>query len=97
MSSLHLVNKSAFISSALAECLQYANNSDSIVLLEDGVYSALLKQSLLNQVDITVFAIDIDLETRGIKSQDCHQHIQVINYEQLVNLCCQHKNSLNWT
>lgn len=38
--TLHTVNKSAFGSDALASCLRVARFGDAILLLEDGVYSA---------------------------------------------------------
>ncbi|MBQ0719475.1 MAG: sulfurtransferase complex subunit TusB [Gammaproteobacteria bacterium] len=38
---LHTVNKSAFDSSALADCLRVVATSDAVLLIENGVYAAL--------------------------------------------------------
>lgn len=90
---LYTVNKAPLSANSLASVQRVAAAGDPILLYEDGVYaatlgaqSAALVQSLL--VDHPVYALDADVEARGIRS--VIKGIRVIGYDGFVELVEQH-------
>ncbi len=96
-SILHTVNQSPFTHSALQQCLCYAQESDSILLLENGVYGALLKHSLADKLSgKKCYAIEADLKARGLLGQELTPHIELIDFIYFVELTTQHKLVQSW-
>ncbi|BFM16287.1 hypothetical protein R50073_24700 [Maricurvus nonylphenolicus] len=99
-STLHTVSKSPFQSNLLADCLNVAQASQSIVLLEDGVYGVLASsptnEKLAEFINAGghVFALDIDLAARGISTQ--YDKITPLDYNRFVELCTQHNPIQSW-
>jgi tRNA 2-thiouridine synthesizing protein B len=90
---LYTVNKAPLSANSLASAARVAPSGAPILLYEDGVYaaapgagSAALVESLL--ADHPVYALDADLEARGIRSVIAG--IQVIGYDGFVELVEQH-------
>ena len=84
---LHTFNKPR----ALVENRRFVLPQDTILLMEDGVYSLLDENLLKGQND--VFALDIDLRARGIKVA---QHEVSITYGKFVSLCAKADQISNW-
>ena len=84
---LHTFNKPR----ALIENRRFVLPQDTILLMEDGVYSLLDENLLKGQND--VFALDIDLRARGIKVA---QHEVSITYGKFVSLCAEADQISNW-
>ena len=84
---LHTFNKPK----ALVENLQFVLPEDTILLIEDGVYT-LLDDNLLKR-DYDLFALEIDLKSRGIKIA---QHDVSITYGKFVSLCAEADHISNW-
>lgn len=85
MATLHLVNHH----SALNACLEVAAAEDSIVLIEDGVYSALKSSPR------SLFAIEDDVQARGLASH-INEDTVVIDYTRLVELVAKHQPIVSW-
>jgi tRNA 2-thiouridine synthesizing protein B len=90
---LYTVNKAPLSANSLASVQRIAAAGNPILLYEDAVYavtpgarSAALVQSLL--ADHPVYALDADLEARGIRS--VMTGVQVIGYDGFVELVEQH-------
>jgi sulfur relay protein TusB/DsrH len=90
---LYTVNKAPLSANSLASAGRIAPAGAPILLYEDGVYaaapgaqSATLVESLL--ADHPVYALDADLEARGIRS--VITGIRVIGYDGFVELVEQH-------
>lgn len=63
-------------------------SGDSILLLEDGVYGALVSQPFAAALnDKTCYAIAADVEARGLNQQALLSHIKFIDYNRFVKLC----------
>ena len=84
---LHTFNKPR----ALVENRQFVSAQDTILLIEDGVYSLLDGNVLKGKNDI--FALEIDLAARGIKVA---QREVSITYGKFVSLCTKADQISNW-
>lgn len=93
LSTLHTVNKSAFGSEALASCLHVARSGDAILLLEDGVYNAV---DVPAPVGIRIYALQEDLQARGIAAEQLPSHVEPIAYKDFVALVCTHRRTVSW-
>lgn len=84
---LHTFNKPE----ALLKNRQFVLPQDTILLIEDGVYS-LLDENLLKEKN-DIFALGIDLAARGIKVA---QPEVSITYGKFVRLCAEAEQISNW-
>ena len=92
MNTLHTVNKTG---QPMTLCLRAVSEGDAVLLLEDGVYDVLLPelQTQLKSKDVSLHALTSDALGRGITIPDgCHG----INYDEFVELCCQHEKVITW-
>jgi tRNA 2-thiouridine synthesizing protein B len=90
---LYTVNKSPFSTNSLESALRFAPPGAPILLYEDGVYAAAEGTQLAKLVQAAlaerpVFALEADLEARGISA--VMDGIQVIGYDGFVQLVEQH-------
>lgn len=90
---LHTVNKSPFQNSALENCLRLVQKGDVILLLEDGVYAAVVgtvKSSLIEQAvkQHAVYALEADLKARGLGN--LIKGVRMASYGDFVDLVEQH-------
>lgn len=88
---LHLVQRSPFQHSALADCLNLCAKDDGILLMEDGVLAQ--NHGLLQNQTHNVFALKDDLDARGLTASD---HIKVCTYSEFVALCTQYSKVISW-
>lgn len=90
---LYMINNSSITSNSLDSLLRIAPAGNPILFYEDGVYNTMkgfrdsqkVKEALK---DHPIFAIDADIEARGIKK--VLTGIEVINYEGFVQLVEEH-------
>jgi len=88
---LHTVNKSPFEKTTLTTCLRLSKSGSAILLLEDGVYGAMagtpfekaLSEALQNR---EVYALQPDLEARGMATDKVISGIQLVDYSGFVDL-----------
>jgi tRNA 2-thiouridine synthesizing protein B len=90
---LYTVNKSPLSTNSLDSVLRIAPAGAPILLYEDGVYAALQGTAIADTVrlalaDHPLYALDADLEARGIST--VVEGIQVIGYGGFVELVEQH-------
>lgn len=93
MSTLHIVNKPAS-HTALASCLKVVQSSDTLLLIEDGVYAI---SQLELPPGLTVCVLREDLDARGLSDTDLPAAINPIDYTGFVDLVCSHQRSVSWT
>lgn len=95
---LHTVSKSPFANPALTDCLSFCDPGESIVLIEDGVYAAIVDndaaKALLDS-KLQIYAMRIDIEARGLQEKVADS-ITLIDDLALVELCCQHHSVQSW-
>ena len=101
MSILHIVNKSPYDRNSLDSCLRLALPGSAILLIEDGVYAARkpssaadkLQQALENH---PLYALQADLEARGIAAESLIDGIQLVDYDGFVKLTTEYDKSQSW-
>ena len=98
---LHTVNKSPFEKNSLETCVRLAEDSSSILLLEDGVYGA-LKDSILEAKisaatnKLKIYVLGPDLKARGLDKNSLISNIEVIDYKEFVKLTVENDKIQNW-
>ena len=101
MSTLHTINKSPFSHTTLASCLQICGKQDGILLLEDGVFGALISApcaqelSELIQSGVKVYALVNDVNARGLQEK-IRKDILVTDYSGFVALSIDHNCVQSW-
>ena len=88
---LHLIQRSPFASTALADCLKIIDKEDSILFMQDGVYA--LNHESLEIITNTYYCLQDDTIARGLK-HDCAG--KFVSYQNFVSLCTQHKKVISW-
>ncbi len=101
MGILHTVNKSPFAHTTLLSCLEICDNTDGILLIEDGVIGALTSSpctakltSLIDQ-GLNVYALASDLKARGLLTS-LHPTIQLTDYDGFVELSIKYRCVQSW-
>ena len=90
--TLHLVNKSAVTSSALARCLAIMTPDDFLLLIEDGVHNALSHGSELPDRCGVLLP---DAVSRGIDDL-LPSTVTTVNYDEFVALVVRHNLCQSW-
>ena len=101
MAILHTVNRSAYQDEALESCLRVAVAGSAVLLIEDGVYAARSSGQCAHligdaRVEIQVYALDADLQARGIARGEMLERVQVLDYRGFVVLTCEFDKMLAW-
>lgn len=101
MTILHTVNKSPFEKNSLESCLQHATDGSAVLLIEDGVYGALQATSVANAVknamsNVSVYALQADIEARGINQDRLIENINLVDYSGFVKLATEHSTVQSW-
>lgn len=96
--NLHTINKTTQHTSLYENMLSAVAPGDTILLIEDGVYSALPAHSgfcgaLSN--DIRLIALEADVNARGLASK-LSEEIQIITDAEFVQLSCKNDKVISW-
>ncbi|WP_237056663.1 sulfurtransferase complex subunit TusB [Microbulbifer sediminum] len=90
--SLHIVSKSPFSSTALADCLTSFIEGDALVLIEDGVYA--LSGALKSQPVVgPVYCLAADAQARGLTIPAA---VEAIDDDRWASLCTEHNPIVSW-
>ena len=82
---LHTINKPE----KLLSCIELIENSDLVLLMEDGVYLA------NDYIPGTIHALRTDVIARGFKILE-EQKIKLIDYKEFVELTCRAEKVCAW-
>ena len=101
MSVLHIVNKSPFERNSLDTCLRLSRADSAILLIEDGIYAATagsavadkLRQALGNH---RIYALQPDLDARGISRDNTLHGIELVDYDGFVTLTTEYDQVQSW-
>lgn len=91
MSILHTVNKSTYERDTLEACVRLAAKGGSVLLIEDGVYSAMSggkKSSVIENAkgDLNFYVLGPDIKARGLNEDRLIDGIKVVDYKGFVEL-----------
>lgn len=91
MPMLHIITTSPFQSSALSECLSFADTQDALLLLGEGVYATVRADAQL--INRNVFVLQEHTEARGLPHVTWAHYIE---YHRMVELTEQHHPIQTW-
>jgi len=98
---LHTVNKSPFERNALSSCLRLARKGSTVLLIEDGVYAAVVGTAVSDQVservaDLSFYVLGPDVAARGLGGAALIEGVRVVDYEGFVDLVAGHDVTQAW-
>jgi len=98
MTTLHVISSSPFSDNRLSSCLRLLGHGDGLLLCGDGTYAAQPGTSHAEALralggGIALFALDEDLEARGLPSADW---LQQIDYPGFVALAVRFDKVNSW-
>ena len=101
MPVLHIINKSPFDRNSLDTCLRLAKKGSTILLIEDGIYAAQKNTAVAQKMDaalarLTVYALEPDLDARGVDKNTIIDGISLVDYEGFVRLATEHSGAQSW-
>lgn len=101
MPTLHTVNQSPSLGSAMDSCLRLSLEGCGILLLEDGVLACVAGTDAGRRLQATmrsrqVYALGEDLAARGIPAQRLIRGLNVVDYEGFVDLCVRYGKVQAW-
>lgn len=97
---LHIVNKSPGQAHALRSCLRIAQDGETLLLIEDGVYAATAAGAMACGLDqalkrLKVYVLLPDLEARGIAARRI-DGVEPVDYPGFVDLVAGHPTQQSW-
>jgi tRNA 2-thiouridine synthesizing protein B len=102
MPTLHTVNKSPFERNSLKTCLSVCKPSASVLLIEDAVVGALENTSISSQIldavrsGVKIYALNEDLEARGLPQARLIKQIIIVDYAGFVDLAVKNTKVQSW-
>lgn len=98
---LHILRHSPHTESRFASCLRAISSGQSLLLIEDAVYGLLPRTTARNALEylpgtVSLYALDTDLQARGLALDDLPSRVTIINYSMMVELCIEHEKALSW-
>lgn len=102
MRILHTVNKSPYTHKLVESCLRVCSTGDSILLIEDGVYSATVDSPSAKafgekiEQGIKIYALKNDTEARGLQRNMLLKGIELTDYPGFVELSITHQSVQSW-
>ena len=94
-------NLDPFESNSFDTCLGYAKDGSTVLLIEDGVYAASRKSTTAARVgeamqNLPVYALQPDLQARGIAPDTVIDGIQLVDYDGFVKLTTEYEKTQSW-
>ena len=101
MSVLHIVNKSPFDRNSLDSCLRLAKAGSAILLIEDGIYAARKNSAAADKMQQAlashpVYALEADLQARGVNTDSMIDGISLVDYDGFVKLTTEYDKLQSW-
>jgi len=102
MSVLHIINKSPNDRNSLDSCLRLALGGSGILLIEDGVYATRKNSSAATRVqealekNHTVYALQPDLQARGMSPESVIEGVELVDYDGFVKLTTEYDKTQSW-
>ncbi len=101
MSMLHTVNKSPFENSSISSCLAMCTNDSSVLFIEDGVISVMKSTKFSDLImdslsKYKIYALKPDLEARGLSLDNVIDGVEIVGYDEFVDLTTEHDSVQSW-
>ncbi|MGF1685364.1 sulfurtransferase complex subunit TusB [Photobacterium japonica] len=95
---LHILTRSPFHSSALAQCVSLVAENDAVLLIQDAVLASLSQNEALTALSargVEIYLLEPDLVARGLSIIPGGE-LQCVDYKGFVALTLAHETQLKW-
>ncbi len=101
MNMLHTINKSPFENSTMSSCIAMCSQDSSILFIEDGVISVMKSTKFSELVEnalkeFKMYVLKPDLEARGLSLNNVIEGVEIVGYDEFVDLTTEHKTVQSW-
>ena len=101
MAMLHTINKTPFERNSLDSCLRTAKKGGTILLIEDGIYTAMQGTQAEGKIknamnDFSFYVLGPDMKARGMQEDQVINGIKIVDYGGFVDLVTEHENFQAW-
>jgi len=101
MNMLHTINKSPFENSTMSSCIEMCSQDSSILFIEDGVISVMKSTKFSELVEnalkeFKMYVLKPDLEARGLSLNNVIEGVEIVGYDEFVDLTTEHKTVQSW-
>jgi tRNA 2-thiouridine synthesizing protein B len=101
MPILHIVNKSPYERHSLDTCLRLARDDAALLLIEDAVYAVRKNAVAADQLHSAlgkhkVYALEPDLQARGIDAENTIDGVELVDYDGFVELATEYDKLQSW-
>ena len=101
MNMLHTINKSPFENSTASSCLKLCAKDSSILFIEDGVISVMKSTKFSETIEnalkeFKMYVLKPDLEAWGLPLNNVIEGVEIVGYEEFVDLTTEHKTVQSW-
>tara|TARA_B100000965_G_scaffold41466_1_gene30497 strand:+ start:224 stop:526 length:303 start_codon:yes stop_codon:yes gene_type:complete len=98
---LHTINKSPFENSTMSSCIAMCSQDSSILFIEDGVISVMKSTKFSELVEnalkeFKMYVLKPDLEARGLSLNNVIEGVEIVGYDEFVDLTTEHKTVQSW-
>ena len=101
MNMLHTINKSPFENSTASSCIKLCTKDSSILFIEDGVISVMKSTKFSETIEnalkeFKMYVLKPDLEARGLPLNNVIEGVEIVGYDEFVDLTTEHKTVQSW-
>ena len=101
MYMLHTINKSPFENSTMSSCIAMCSQDSSILFIEDGVISVMKSTKFSELIEnalkeFKMYVLKPDLEARGLSLNNVIEGVEIVGYDEFVDLTTEHKTVQSW-
>ena len=101
MNMLHTINKSPFENSTMSSCIAMCSQDSSILFIEDGVISDMKSTKFSELIEnalkeFKMYVLKPDLEARGLSLNNVIEGVEIVGYDEFVDLTTEHKTVQSW-
>lgn len=98
---LHTLNKPPSSTDTCNRCLDALQSEDALLLIENGVYAAILNDALSEKLTALsskgrLYVLADDFAGRGLSAERLVKGAQLIGHDEFVALVCQHDKCVAW-
>lgn len=98
---LHILRHAPQDDTHFASSLRVMGPHQGLLLIEDAVYALLPRTSSANAMQLLpgsvgLYALESDVQARGLPIDDLPRRVMLIDYPQMVELCISHDKVLSW-
>ncbi len=101
MPVLHIINKSPYERNSLDTCLRLAKADSAVLLIEDAIYATLKSSAITSKMGQAlehhpVYALQPDLQARGVNPDNMIDGISLVDYDGFVKLTIEYDKLQSW-